>query len=85
MDLASAIRTPGSSQMWPHPVQEARDYLDRISAQWDSALTRLKSLVEIDTRQSVRSTLAGSTVAARLAGINPASTATMQMINTPAK
>jgi DNA-binding transcriptional ArsR family regulator len=30
----------------PHPVLELRDYLDRISAQWDEALSRLKSFVE---------------------------------------
>jgi DNA-binding transcriptional ArsR family regulator len=29
-----------------HPVLELRDYLDRISAQWDEALFRLKSFVE---------------------------------------
>jgi DNA-binding transcriptional ArsR family regulator len=34
----------------PHPVEEARDYLDGISAQWDTALARLKSFVEMDAR-----------------------------------
>jgi DNA-binding transcriptional ArsR family regulator len=28
------------------PVHELRDYLDRISAEWDKALSRLKSFVE---------------------------------------
>ncbi|HWG78997.1 MAG TPA: metalloregulator ArsR/SmtB family transcription factor [Stellaceae bacterium] len=30
----------------PQPLAEARDYLDRVSKQWDDALARLKSLVE---------------------------------------
>lgn len=30
----------------PSPLIEARRYLDRVSAQWDHALARLKSLVE---------------------------------------
>ncbi|HYE41920.1 MAG TPA: metalloregulator ArsR/SmtB family transcription factor [Caulobacteraceae bacterium] len=30
----------------PEPVQDARAYLDRVSAQWDDALGRLKSFVE---------------------------------------
>jgi DNA-binding transcriptional ArsR family regulator len=30
----------------PQPVLELRDYLDRVSAQWDEALSRLKSFVE---------------------------------------
>ncbi|MGC1156636.1 MAG: metalloregulator ArsR/SmtB family transcription factor [Acidobacteriaceae bacterium] len=30
----------------PQPVHDLRDYLDRISAEWDQALGRLKSLVE---------------------------------------
>ena len=32
----------------PAPVHEVRDYLDRISAQWDQALARLKIFVESD-------------------------------------
>jgi len=32
----------------PDPVNELRDYLTRISAEWDEALSRLKSLVESD-------------------------------------
>jgi DNA-binding transcriptional ArsR family regulator len=30
----------------PKPVEELRKYLDFVSAQWDQALTRLKSFVE---------------------------------------
>jgi DNA-binding transcriptional ArsR family regulator len=30
----------------PQPVDEARDYLQRVSAEWDRALARLKALVE---------------------------------------
>lgn len=30
----------------PEPVLEARSYLDAVSAQWDEALSRLRSLVE---------------------------------------
>ena len=28
------------------PIEEIRDYLDQVSAQWDQALSRLKSFVE---------------------------------------
>jgi DNA-binding transcriptional ArsR family regulator len=30
----------------PRPVHDLRDYLDRVSAEWDNALLRLKSFVE---------------------------------------
>ncbi len=30
----------------PEPVAEARSYLDRVSAQWDEALGRLRAFVE---------------------------------------
>lgn len=30
----------------PEPLTDARDYLDRVSQQWDDALARLKSFVE---------------------------------------
>ena len=30
----------------PQPLEDARDYLDRVSRQWDDALARLKSFVE---------------------------------------
>ena len=38
-------------RMWelePRGLQEARDYLDRISRQWDDAIERLRAFVEID-------------------------------------
>ena len=39
----------GREQVWdlePRRLADARDYLDRISQQWDAALARLKSFVE---------------------------------------
>ena len=30
----------------PEPLEEARAYLDRVAAQWDDALARLKAFVE---------------------------------------
>ena len=30
----------------PEPLEDAREYLDIVSSQWDDALTRLKSFVE---------------------------------------
>jgi hypothetical protein len=30
----------------PAPMNELQEYLDRVSEQWDQALSRLKSLVE---------------------------------------
>jgi len=30
----------------PHPLEDARKYLDLVSEQWDQALARLKSFVE---------------------------------------
>lgn len=33
-------------KLHPGPIEELRDYLDFVSAQWDEALGRLKSLVE---------------------------------------
>jgi DNA-binding transcriptional ArsR family regulator len=41
----------GRERVWelePARLAEARAYLDRISAQWDEALGRLKALVESD-------------------------------------
>lgn len=32
----------------PRPVQEIRAYLDRISAQWDQTLSRLRTFVEVE-------------------------------------
>ncbi len=33
-------------QLQPRPLDEARQYLDRVSAQWDAAIGRLKAFVE---------------------------------------
>lgn len=33
-------------ELRPEPLREIRSYLDRVSAQWDDALARLKSFVE---------------------------------------
>jgi DNA-binding transcriptional ArsR family regulator len=33
-------------ELEPQPIEELRDYLDRVSRQWDDALARLKSHVE---------------------------------------
>lgn len=30
----------------PRPIEQARDYLDRASAQWDDAIERLRAAVE---------------------------------------
>ncbi|HZF31303.1 MAG TPA: metalloregulator ArsR/SmtB family transcription factor [Gammaproteobacteria bacterium] len=46
--LARGIRT-GRESIWelqPARLEEVRGYLDEISAQWDSALERLRALVE---------------------------------------
>ena len=42
-------RRRGRERIWefdPEPLNEARQYIARISAQWDDALTRLKAFVE---------------------------------------
>ena len=46
--LVSSIRVGRESRFAyrPEPVGEARAYLERVSAQWDDALGRLKALVE---------------------------------------
>jgi DNA-binding transcriptional ArsR family regulator len=33
-------------ELIPEPVHELRDYLDRVSAEWDQAIARLQSFVE---------------------------------------
>jgi DNA-binding transcriptional ArsR family regulator len=35
----------------PQPVVEIREYLELVSKQWDSALTRLKAFVESDSEE----------------------------------
>jgi len=37
-------------RLTPEPIDEARRYLDAVSAQWDHALARLKAFVEKDAR-----------------------------------
>src|SRR6202522_585995 len=37
-------------QFDPQPVIEMKEYLERVSKQWDSALVRLKSFVESNPR-----------------------------------
>jgi DNA-binding transcriptional ArsR family regulator len=46
--LVSSTRVGRESQFAfrPEPVVEVRSYLDRVSQQWDDALSRLRSLVE---------------------------------------
>ncbi|MHC5212390.1 MAG: ArsR/SmtB family transcription factor [Planctomycetota bacterium] len=48
--LARSFRR-GRQQIWelePDRLADAHDYLDRIDAQWDDALARLKAFVERD-------------------------------------
>jgi DNA-binding transcriptional ArsR family regulator len=35
-------------ELEPRPLEEIRDYLDRVSKQWDAALSRLKKFVETE-------------------------------------
>jgi DNA-binding transcriptional ArsR family regulator len=46
--LLSSIRVGRESRFAyrPEPLDAARAYLDRVSAQWDAALGRLRALVE---------------------------------------
>ena len=46
--LVSSARVGRESQFAfrPEPIIEARSYLDGVSAQWDEALSRLRSFVE---------------------------------------
>ena len=46
--LVSSLRVGRESRFAyrPEPLDEARAYLDRVSAQWDAALGRLRELVE---------------------------------------
>ncbi|MEL6543564.1 MAG: metalloregulator ArsR/SmtB family transcription factor [Myxococcota bacterium] len=38
-------------QIVPAPLRDARDYLSRASAQWDDAISRLKTRVEAKARE----------------------------------
>lgn len=46
--LVSSVRIGRESRFAyrPDPIREAMSYLDRVSAQWDEALSRLRALVE---------------------------------------
>lgn len=46
--LVSSIRVGRESRFAyrPEPVEQARSYLNRVSAQWDDALSRLRAFVE---------------------------------------
>src|SRR5438128_1087028 len=46
--LVRSVREGRASlfQLEPRPLDEARDYLQRVSAEWEDALARLKSFVE---------------------------------------
>jgi DNA-binding transcriptional ArsR family regulator len=51
LEHASIVRCVRSGrhslfELDPRPVLDLRDYLDRISAEWDTALARLRSFVE---------------------------------------
>jgi DNA-binding transcriptional ArsR family regulator len=46
--IVHGIRTGRESRFEfdPEPIKEIKEYLDRVSKQWDQALLRLKSFVE---------------------------------------
>jgi DNA-binding transcriptional ArsR family regulator len=46
--IVRCVRTGRESlfRFAPEPIEELREYLDSVSAQWDQALSRLKSFVE---------------------------------------
>jgi DNA-binding transcriptional ArsR family regulator len=46
--IVRCLRVGRESQfaLEPEPIDDVRDYLERVSKQWDDALARLKSLVE---------------------------------------
>ncbi len=46
--LVSSLRVGRESRFAyrPEPIAEAKTYLDTVSAQWDDALSRLRTLVE---------------------------------------
>ncbi|HEX4311195.1 MAG TPA: metalloregulator ArsR/SmtB family transcription factor [Acidobacteriaceae bacterium] len=51
LEQANIVRSARSGrhsffELDPRPVHDLRDYLDRVSAEWDEGLLRLKSLVE---------------------------------------
>jgi DNA-binding transcriptional ArsR family regulator len=46
--IVHSVRTGRESrfELDPEPIEEIKEYLDQVSAQWDQALARLKSFVE---------------------------------------
>jgi DNA-binding transcriptional ArsR family regulator len=46
--IVHSVRTGRESrfELDPEPMEEIKNYLDRVSAQWDQALSRLKAFVE---------------------------------------
>ncbi len=46
--IVHGVRTGRESRFAfdPEPIEEIKQYLDRVSAEWDDALARLKSFVE---------------------------------------
>ena len=48
VEIVHSVRTGRESlfEFDPEPIEEAKKYLDLVSAQWDEALTRLKAFVE---------------------------------------
>ena len=46
--IVHSVRTGRESlfELDPEPMEELKKYLDRVSEQWDQALSRLKSFVE---------------------------------------
>ena len=47
-EIVHSVRTGRESlfEFDPEPIEEIKEYLDLVSAQWDQALSRLKSFVE---------------------------------------
>lgn len=51
LERAGIVRTEVAGRMClfelePEPLDQARDYLDEVSRQWDAALNRLKTFLE---------------------------------------
>jgi DNA-binding transcriptional ArsR family regulator len=44
--LSSRAGRESLFQFQPKPMKEMQDYIERVSAQWDEALARLKAFVE---------------------------------------
>jgi DNA-binding transcriptional ArsR family regulator len=46
--IVHSVRTGRESrfELDPEPIEEMKNYLDQVSAQWDQAFSRLKSFVE---------------------------------------